>query len=113
MILRGITFGLGDAELTAGDRLLLDSVVENLVGRPESMIEIRGHTDNTGAAGFNLQLSQQRAAAVRSYLISKGISAERLTAKGLGDSAPIASNETEDGRAQNRRVTLEFSPMLP
>jgi general secretion pathway protein D len=108
VVLRGITFGLGDAELTPSDKLLLDSVAEILAERAESAVEIRGHTDNTGSAELNQRLSQQRAEAVRSYLISKGIAADRLTARGLGATAPIASNETEEGRAQNRRVTLEF-----
>ena len=108
VILRGLTFGVGDAELTPGDRLLLDSVAEILGARPGVNAEIRGHTDDTGSAQANLRLSELRAEAVRSYLISKGIPAERLVARGLGDTAPIASNETEDGRAQNRRVTIEF-----
>jgi len=108
VILRGITFGVGNAELTPADRLLLDSVALMLTDRPTVRAEIRGHTDSTGSPDANLRLSQERADSVRSYLISKGITPERLTAKGLGQSAPIASNETEDGRAQNRRVTLEL-----
>jgi OOP family OmpA-OmpF porin len=85
-------------------------VAEVLAGRPGELVEIRGHTDDTGDAGFNLRLSQQRADSVRSYLISKGITADRLSARGLGETAPIASNATEEGRAQNRRVTLELRP---
>jgi general secretion pathway protein D len=110
VILRGVTFGVADAVLTPGDQLLLDSVAEVLAGRPGELVEIRGHTDDTGDAGFNLRLSQQRADSVRSYLISKGIAADRLSALGLGETAPIASNATEEGRAQNRRVTLELRP---
>jgi general secretion pathway protein D len=107
-VLRGITFGVGDAVLTPADRLLLDSVAETLRQRADVAAEIRGHTDDTGNAGFNLELSRARAEAVRSYLVSRGIAAERLRAEGFGEARPIASNATEDGRAQNRRVTLEF-----
>jgi OOP family OmpA-OmpF porin len=113
VILRGVTFGVADAVLTPGDKLLLDSVAEVLAERPAELVEIRGHTDDTGDASFNLGLSQQRADAVRSYLIYKGIAADRLSARGLGESAPIASNLTEEGRAQNRRVTLELRPAAP
>lgn len=108
VILRGISFGLADAELTAQDRLLLDSVVDLLVQRPGTRAEIRGHTDSSGDSESNLRLSQQRAEAVRMYLIYNGIEEDLLSATGYGESAPIASNQTEDGRAQNRRVTIRF-----
>jgi len=108
VILRGVTFELGTAQLTPGDKLLLDSVAEMLASRPDVRAEIRGHTDDIGEEDFNLRLSRQRAEAVRSYLIFKGIAGDRLGATGYGESAPIASNATEEGRAQNRRVTLEL-----
>ncbi len=108
VILRGVTFELGTAQLTPGDKLLLDSVAEMLASRPDVRAEIRGHTDDIGEEDFNLRLSRQRAEAVRSYLILKGITDDRLVASGLGETAPIASNATEEGRAQNRRVTLEL-----
>jgi outer membrane protein OmpA-like peptidoglycan-associated protein len=71
------------------------------------VIEIAGHTDNTGDAAANMTLSQQRADAVRNALIQDGVAPALLTAKGYGDTRPIASNDTPDGRLQNRRT--EFS----
>ena len=69
-------------------------------------IEIIGHTDNQGSKAYNLDLSHRRANALMNALIRKGISADRLTAKGMGSEAPIATNDTEEGRAQNRRVEI-------
>lgn len=77
-------------------------------GNEEWKIEIGGHTDYTGSDAYNQTLSQKRASAVRAYLISQGISAERLTAKGYGEAKPIASNETEEGKAENRRVEFKI-----
>lgn len=65
---------------------------------------LSGHTDNVGSEDFNLKLSTKRAEAVKNYLINKGIAAERITAKGFGESMPIAPNDTEENRALNRRV---------
>lgn len=71
-------------------------------------IEISGHSDNTGTDELNDRLSQQRAEAVRNYLIGKGIAAETMTAKGYGKRKPIADNDTEEGRKKNRRVEIKF-----
>jgi outer membrane protein OmpA-like peptidoglycan-associated protein len=69
-------------------------------------IEVAGHTDSKGSDAYNMKLSQQRAEAVRNFLISRGVAADRLTAKGYGESQPVADNATEEGRFQNRRVEL-------
>ena len=69
-------------------------------------VQVGGHTDNTGSAAVNRRLSAARANAVRDYLISKGVAADRLTAVGFGPRKPVASNRTAEGRAQNRRVEL-------
>ena len=69
--------------------------------------QVAGHTDSKGKDDYNMKLSQERAEAVRNYLISKGIAAERLTAKGYGETKPVADNATEEGRTQNRRVELQ------
>jgi outer membrane protein OmpA-like peptidoglycan-associated protein len=69
-----------------------------------TVIEIDGHTDNTGDADSNLQLSEQRALAVRSYLVMSGVDESALTVKGSGEKDPVASNETEEGRFRNRRI---------
>ncbi len=76
--------------------------------RKDVDIEIAGHTDNVGNADDNQKLSQQRAEAVKNYLISKGIAAKRLVAKGYGSSRPIADNATDEGRQRNRRTEVNF-----
>ena len=87
----------------------LNRGLEVLEMNPTMKIEVQGHTDGKGSEQYNLDLSQKRADAVRDYLISKGISPDSLTAKGMGESNPIASNDTPEGRAENRRV--EFKPI--
>ena len=86
---------------------LLDEVVTILQDNPEIEVEIQGHADNTGTAEYNLWLSERRAGRVMDYLLSKGIDPDRLEAKGYGSTQPVASNDTEEGRAQNRRVELK------
>jgi len=84
---------------------LLDEAAQVLVAHPEvGKVRIEGHTDGTGAAAFNTTLSQQRAEAVRDYLVKKGVAAERLSAKGFGPTQPIGDNGTAAGREANRRV---------
>ena len=72
------------------------------------VIEIGGHTDNTGKHAINMKLSQARANTVRNYLIKKGISPDRVKAKGYGDTQPVAPNDTEEGRKQNRRTEVNI-----
>lgn len=86
---------------------LLDEVASILMKNPEMEVEVQGHTDNTGSAKYNQWLSEKRAQRVKDYLVSKGIDASRLEAKGYGLTQPVASNATEEGRAQNRRVELK------
>jgi outer membrane protein OmpA-like peptidoglycan-associated protein len=69
-------------------------------------VEVAGHTDNRGAAAYNRDLSQRRAEAVRSYLVSKGVNGGNLSARGYGPDSPVADNKTANGRAENRRVEL-------
>jgi outer membrane protein OmpA-like peptidoglycan-associated protein len=85
---------------------VLDEVAIILEANPEIKGEIRGHADSTGAEEYNLQLSEKRAKAVEKYLEDKGLDPARFTSKGYGASQPIASNETEEGRQENRRVEL-------
>lgn len=102
--LEGVNFELDSARLTLNAREVLDRVVRTLQGQPTLRVEIAGHTDSTGSASYNQRLSQERAASVRSYLVSAGIESFRLVARGYGETQPIASNETDYGRARNRRV---------
>ncbi len=105
-VLAGVTFVAGGAELTPEANLVLDRVAESLIADPTVQVEIAAHTDNTGYRPFNMSLSLSRAAAVRTYLIERGVAGERLVARGYGPDEPVASNETPEGRAQNQRVEL-------
>jgi outer membrane protein OmpA-like peptidoglycan-associated protein len=106
LILEGVNFATGKAELTPESQAILDGVAESLVAHEEVKVQVGGHTDNTGSAAVNKRLSAARAEAVKQYLISKGVAADRLTSAGFGPAKPIASNKTAEGRAQNRRVEL-------
>jgi outer membrane protein OmpA-like peptidoglycan-associated protein len=106
LILKGVTFEIGKSILKDESSLTLDEMAESLRDWPEVALEIQGHTDNVGPAQFNRELSQQRADAVRHYLIDKGIEGYRLISIGYGPDKPIADNKTFQGRAQNRRVEI-------
>jgi len=86
----------------------LNTLVATLKAHPELHLTIEGHTDNTGSAATNLRFSEQRANVVRSYLIRKGVPADRITAIGYGLEKPIADNKTSKGRAANRRVEFKL-----
>ncbi len=102
-----ILFNEGTAELTPESQGLVDEIAALLRERAElGPIEVQGHTDNSGAPDFNMQLSQERAAAVRQALIRNGVDASRLTAKGYGDTQPLKPNDSDKNRALNRRVQL-------
>ncbi|MGE5175551.1 MAG: OmpA family protein [Hyphomicrobiales bacterium] len=106
LILEGVNFVTDSAELTHESRATLDRVAASLRDWPEVDVEVGGHTDSVADAKYNMDLSQRRAEAVRQYLIDKGVAPSRLTAKGYGETRPIATNDTPDGRARNRRVEL-------
>src|SRR5690606_7010533 len=99
--LNNIFFDVDRYELLPKSRIDLDNLVEFLNLNNTVRVEISGHTDNTGSETHNQTLSENRAKAVRDYLIHAGIAASRLTYKGYGQSQPVASNETEDGRQLN------------
>ncbi len=105
--LGGVLFDTDKWNIKPQFSLLLDDVVNVLRHNPGLKLEIQGHTDSRGARSHNIKLSQKRAEAVRKYLVAKGISTERLTAKGFGCARPVASNNTPEGRAMNRRVELK------
>jgi outer membrane protein OmpA-like peptidoglycan-associated protein len=105
--LHNILFDTGKATIKRESAKELALVIEVLKADDTLKVEVQGHTDNVGAKAANLALSQQRADAVRDYLIKTGgISAARLTAVGFGDTKPVAPNTTEEGKASNRRVEL-------
>lgn len=106
--LDGVTFESKSFELTAESKIILDEAVVTISASPELQIEVQAHTDYKGSGKLNLQLSEQRALSVKAYLISKGVNENQLTAKGYGESQPIADNKTEEGRAKNRRVELKL-----
>lgn len=99
-----ILFGFDKSDLNEGAKGNIDKLVTILNKYPDTNIEVQGHTDNTGTDKYNMSLSKRRASAVSNYLVAKGISSRRITTKGYGESAPNYSNETEETRAQNRRV---------
>ena len=107
LVLRGVNFATNSAEIDPGSAVVLDVAADQLRGRSGVNVAIEGHTDSTGSDAYNQALSQRRADSVRSYLVRKGVPAERLTARGFGESNPVASNDTADGRALNRRVELQ------
>ena len=106
--LRNVNFETGKATLTTSSFPALNELVELLKEKPSMIIEIAGHTDNVGNSEANQILSDDRAKSVKQYLITKGIAASRLTAKGYGDTQPIADNANEEGRKQNRRTEVRI-----
>ncbi|MCL4304834.1 OmpA family protein [bacterium] len=103
----GINFATGSAEITDEFARVLDGAAKLINEHPEiQLLEVQGHTDNTGSDAINNPLSQARADAVRNYLISRGVDPSRLVAKGYGSTKPVASNASEQGRYQNRRIDL-------
>ncbi|MBN2410442.1 OmpA family protein [candidate division KSB1 bacterium] len=104
IVLEGVTFNSGSAELTVNAKKVLDAVYRTLNDYPEMVVQVRGHTDNTGNRSYNLQLSKRRAESVKIYLISKGINSMRIETVGYGPDDPIESNTTSAGRAKNRRI---------
>lgn len=104
--LEGVTFETNSDVITAGSKAKLDEAVATLKANPTVNVEVAGHTDGMGDADKNRALSQRRADAVRKYLVDGGVAADQVTAKGYGEDEPVASNDTAEGRAQNRRVEL-------
>lgn len=101
-----VLFAFDSAKLTPAAMDTLDSVVGKLSGADVVAIKVDGHTDSTGTDAYNQGLSERRAASVVDYLISKGVSADKLSSEGFGESKPVADNGTKEGRAQNRRVEI-------
>ena len=107
IVLRGINFDFDKSNIKPEAEPVLDAAVDVLKENPGVNIRVAGYTDSTGPDAYNQGLSERRAKSVRDYLVAHGIEASRLTAVGFGEADPVASNDTKDGRAQNRRVTLD------
>lgn len=104
-----LRFDTGSAKLQPESEKQLDNIAAILTANPDVHMTVTGHTDNVGGVDQNLQLSQKRATSIMAELIRKGVPADHLTAEGYGQQDPIADNSTEEGRARNRRVSVEFS----
>jgi outer membrane protein OmpA-like peptidoglycan-associated protein len=109
IVLRGVNFDFDRANIRADAEPILDAAVSTLQAEQPISIVVEGHTDSTGADQYNQDLSIRRATAVRDYLQKKGIDAGRMTIEGYGETKPVASNDTAEGRAQNRRVELRVA----
>ncbi|HUI28401.1 MAG TPA: OmpA family protein [Candidatus Kryptonia bacterium] len=108
IVLRGVNFDFDKSNIRADARPVLNEAIATLKQEGSITIVAEGHTDSKGKAAYNQKLSLRRANAVRDYLIAGGISASRISVEGYGETRPVASNATDDGRAQNRRVELRI-----
>ena len=104
--LKNIQFASNSYQLEPVSDIELDKVVQLLTDNPTVQLQVNGHTDNTGTPASNLTLSANRAKAVATYLVNKGISSKRLSSKGFGQTKPVAGNDTEEGKAKNRRTEI-------
>lgn len=109
IVLRGVHFDFDKANIRADAEPILDAAAATLQAEQPVDIVVEGHTDSIGTEQYNQALSVRRATAVRDYLQKKGIAADRMTIKGYGEDRPVASNDTAEGRAQNRRVELHVA----
>ncbi len=106
-----VTFDVGSYTLKPQFRSTLDTIAQSMNQYPNSLIDVYGHTDSTGSEQFNQTLSENRARTVANYLISRGVSSARIRSQGFGETMPIDSNDTESGRARNRRVEIKIVPI--
>jgi OOP family OmpA-OmpF porin len=106
IVLRGVNFDFNSSDIRPASRPVLDQAADLLRENPSVDVRVEGHTDSIGSEEYNQALSVRRAEAVYRYLVNRGVDPERFTVEGFGESRPIATNDTEAGRAQNRRVEL-------
>jgi len=107
----GVTFDVGSYTLRPEFRDTLDKIAGSMAQYPSSLIDVYGHTDSTGSDAYNQTLSENRARTVGNYLASKGVSPARLRTQGFGETMPVASNDTVEGRTRNRRVEIKIVPV--
>ena len=106
-----VTFALNSSKLNPQFDAVLDKLATTLLEYNQTVIQIAGHTDSTGSHDYNMKLSLARAESVKAYLVSRGVPPARLVTVGAGPDYPIASNATEEGRAENRRVEITIVPV--
>ena len=104
-----VNFAFNSSELTSNAKNSLSKLITALVNTPDTNISVYGHTDAVGRDDYNLKLSQKRAEEVKAYLVSNGISPDRITAIGMGETSPVSDNSTDSGRAENRRVEFAIT----
>lgn len=107
----GVTFATNSADINASFYTVLDKVAATLGEFDQTVIEVAGHTDSTGSRAYNMSLSERRAGSVVSYLSSRGVARERMISVGAGPDHPVDTNDTPEGRAQNRRVEITIVPV--
>ncbi len=111
IVLPGTTFDFDKSDIRPDSRPVLDQVAQALRDNPTVRVSVQGYTDNVGSESYNLKLSVRRAEAVFRYLVNHGVAPDRMEVTGYGPSQPVADNDTESGRAQNRRVEVQaFEP---
>jgi OOP family OmpA-OmpF porin len=106
-VLEGVNFETNSDQLTKESTSVLDDAAKVLKSHPNVRVEVQGHTDNIGDPKYNLDLSDRRAVTVKKFLIEKGVATHRLESKGYGETKPIADNNTNEGRAKNRRIEFK------
>ena len=108
IVLRGVNFDFDKSNIRSDARPVLDEAINVLKHEGGIAVIAEGHTDSKGTDAYNQRLSERRAKAVRDYLVKGGVAASRIETVGFGESKPVASNDTDEGRAQNRRVELRI-----
>jgi OOP family OmpA-OmpF porin len=107
MVLPGIEFAFDSAEILPASERTLNIALQILRDNPSARVEVGGHTDNVGNANYNRRLSQQRADSVRDWLVEHGVARNRMQTRGYGSAQPVAPNDTDEGRARNRRIEFK------
>ena len=105
-----VTFDYDSAIVRPGLYSEIDRISNVLIKYPQTVIRVEGHTDSTGSETYNMNLSEQRAEAVKNLIVQRGVSSERIETRAYGESTPVADNNTEAGRAMNRRVEIKVPP---
>lgn len=105
-----VTFATDSAQISPAFQATLDQVASTISEYSDTRVRIAGHTDSTGSDAYNQQLSERRAQAVANYLIGRGVASSRISTVGHGETQPVASNDTPEGRQANRRVEIVLSP---